>query len=117
MVLEALRAYEIPGEKWTLDEVELLPRFLSELRERSLLLDLAGRYGRVSRVLLNHGHHVVLLDLSFHSLKVAVRGDTVLCFDFVEVDENPALRPWPRLSTSGAPRSSCYSISSMLARA
>ena len=73
MVLEALRAYEIPGEKWTLDEVELLPRFLSELRERSLLLDLAGRYGRVSRVLLNHGHHVVLLDLSFHSLKVAKR--------------------------------------------
>ncbi len=84
---EAMRAYEVPGEEWSLDEIELLPRFLSELREESLLLDLAGGYGRVSHRLLDYGHRVVLLDLSIHSLRAAKRklGDNPR-LDIVQAD-------------------------------
>lgn len=81
MTLEVMEAYEVPGEEWTPDEVELLPRFLSMLKNKPLLLDLAGGYGRITRVLLNHGHNVVLLDLSPHSLKKAKK----------ELGENPKL--------------------------
>ena len=66
MIFEISKVYKTPGEKWTLDEIALLLCFLSKLKRRSLLLDLAGGYGRVSRIFLDHGHNVVLLDLSIN---------------------------------------------------
>lgn len=71
MLMEAMKAYEVPGEEWSQDERELLPRFLSRLPGEARVLDLAGGYGRIAQKLLRHGHRVVLLDLSPHSLKRA----------------------------------------------
>jgi hypothetical protein len=45
MFLEALKAYEHPGEEWSEDEKEFLPIFMRLLGSGRLVLDLAGGYG------------------------------------------------------------------------
>ena len=127
MFLEAMKPYKEPGEEWTADEKELLPVFKSRLRG-DLILDLAGGYGRVSKELLDAGLRVVILDLSWHSLKKAkeslgdntsldiVRGDMLLlpfrncCFDGVWCSQAfeyvpPECRGWVLESVAGILRS------------
>ena len=71
MIKEAMIPYEHPGEEWSLDEKEFLPLFMKILRPNSLILDLAGGYGRVTPHLVADGNRVVLADLSTHSLRLA----------------------------------------------
>jgi len=71
MFLEALKAYECPGEEWSEDEKEFLPIFTRLLGSGRLVLDLAGGYGRVTPHLIVGNNTVVLGDLSQHSLQLA----------------------------------------------
>ncbi len=71
MFMEAVRAYERPGEEWGEDEKEFLPIFIHLLGSDRLVLDLAGGYGRVTPYLMVNNNTVVLGDLSQHSLQIA----------------------------------------------
>lgn len=71
MFKEAMRPYEIPGEQWTKDEKEFLPEFIGLLKRASLILDLAGGYGRITPYLRENENKVVIADLSIHSLRKA----------------------------------------------
>jgi len=71
MFMEAVRAYERPGEEWGEDEKEFLPIFMHLLGSDRLVLDLAGGYGRVTPYLMVNNNTVVLGDLSQHSLQIA----------------------------------------------
>jgi ubiquinone/menaquinone biosynthesis C-methylase UbiE len=71
MFKEAMKPYEHPGEQWNEGEKEFLPIFTNLVTQNSLILDLAGGYGRVSLRLMQNENHVVLTDLSIHSLKYA----------------------------------------------
>ena len=71
MIKEAMIPYECPGEKWSPDEKEFLPIFMDLMKPGSLILDLAGGYGRVTPHLIAERNDVILVDLSVHSLRLA----------------------------------------------
>lgn len=71
MIKEAMMPYEHPGEEWSLDEKEFLPAFMHLMAPHSLILDLAGGYGRVTPHLIADRNRVILADLSIHSLRLA----------------------------------------------
>ena len=86
MIREAMIPYEHPGEEWSVDEKEFLPFFLTSLKPNSLILDLAGGYGRVTPWLIGKGNHVVLADLSIHSLRLAKKTLKGKDVDLVRLD-------------------------------
>ncbi len=89
MIKESMKPYEIPGEEFTVDEIKLLPKFISNLKENSLILDLAGGYGRITKILLNNNFRVVLLDLSINSIKIAKKNlSKYLWLDIIHADMN-----------------------------
>ncbi len=67
---EAMRAYESPGECWSIDELDMMPYFLRILKKGGIVLDLAGGYGRCVPSLLEKAGFVVLGDLSSRELNV-----------------------------------------------
>ncbi len=67
---EAMRAYESPGECWSIDELEMMPYFLRILKKEGIVLDLAGGYGRCVPSLLEKAGFVVLGDLSSKELNI-----------------------------------------------
>ena len=85
MFRESLKPYECPAEEWSEDEREFLPVFMRLVRRNSLILDLAGGYGRVTPYLMKNENHVVLADLSIHSLRLAKR-KLRRTVDFVRAD-------------------------------
>jgi ubiquinone/menaquinone biosynthesis C-methylase UbiE len=85
MSLETMKPYESPGEEWSEDEKEFLPVFVKSVGRDRLVLDLAGGYGRVTRLLMENRRQVILADLSIHSLKLA-KSSLAGTVDFVRVD-------------------------------
>ncbi len=67
---EAMKAYENPGECWSIDELEMMPYFLRILKKGGVVLDLAGGYGRCVPSLLERAGFIVLGDLSSKELNV-----------------------------------------------
>jgi len=67
---EAMRAYESPGECWSIDELDMMHYFLRILKKGGAVLDLAGGYGRCVPSLLEKAGFVVLGDLSSRELNV-----------------------------------------------
>ena len=70
---EAAYTREIDGEFENRSEAESFSRFCGLLGEAGLVLDLACGDGRHSLRLAENARHVVALDLSPHSLKLAMR--------------------------------------------
>ena len=93
-IKEAMKAYETPGECWSVDELDMMPYFLRILREGGVTLDLAGGYGRCTPHLLEKAGFVVLADLSAKELEVGRNLLSILKnVDFVRLDMlNPPFR-------------------------
>lgn len=69
MSKDALRSYEHPYREWDDDEKEIMPLFLSLVGGGKQILDLAGGYAKAAQFLVQDDNHVVLGDLSLHSLQ------------------------------------------------
>lgn len=78
--------YGHPGEAWSEDEKEFLPRFMHLMGHNKLILDLAGGYGRVTPYLMKNNNSVVIADLSIHSLRAAKKTLGATNVDFIRMD-------------------------------
>jgi len=83
---EAMKAYEKPGEAWSVDELEMMPLFLRLLKRDGIVLDLAGGYGRCTPYFLEKARLAVIGDLSIDELKVAKENLENLSIDFIQLD-------------------------------
>lgn len=83
---ETMKAYEEPGETWSIDELEMMPLFLRLLRRDGIVLDLAGGYGRCTPHLLEKAKFAVIGDLSIDELRLAKENLEELAIDFVQLD-------------------------------